>query len=177
MSRITKLCWVICCAPLLGWAGSAMAGDTGVVGGEASWVAAAGPRQVSRTPTHLVLMHVISATEQGALQVNCNVGADKKVRRGEFVARKGASFQYTIDALCPAGFSLEQGFEPGEFRAASGVGRTNGRRAAGPVTFTATLLVDDLPPVDHDHVFLVTVRWTNQKKAVHTFVGCTVRRE
>ena len=176
MSRMIKTSWVICCAPLLLWAGSAMAGDTGVVGVDAYWVADDGRVQVRQTPAHLVLVHIIGVAENGVLRVECYAGAYKAFRRGEFKPRKGASFEWTSDVLCPEGLDPLEGFGPSEFIVDSGAGRTD---STGVGTFTVTLRPEDLPqfPITHDHVALVTVNFVNKKRVVRTEAGCTISQE
>ena len=176
MSRITNPCWWFSCALLLGWASTAMARDAGRTGGEAFWVSDDGRRQARRTPTHLVLAHIIGIAEQRVLLVNCFVGADKAFRRGEFVPRKGAEFEWAIDVICPAGLLPDVGFGPVEYRVDSGVGGTD---STGVGTFSASLMAQDLPQgaQPHDHVFLATVSFVNQKRVVRTVAGCTVMQE
>ncbi len=177
MSRITKPCWVICCAALLGWASSAMAGDTGVVSGEASWVSDDGRHQVRRTPTHLVVLApVVSIADQSVFRMNCFAGADKKIRKGEFVPQKNARFEWTIDLVCPSGLSPDEGFAPVEYRVDSGAGRTD---ATGVGTFTATLMAEDFlqGAQPHGHFTLTTISFVDQKRVIRTVAGCTVSQE
>ena len=183
MSRITNPCWVISCALLLGWAGSAMAGDTGVVRVDSSWVAADGRLQVRQTPAHNVLLHINGVAEDGVLRVDCYASAYKKFRRGEFKPRKRAKFEWTSDVLCPSGLEPPPlGFQASEFLTFlnTGAGSTD---STGVGNFTVTV---QLPPshvpqneefAGHDHIFLTMVRFVKGKGVVRTEAGCTISRE
>ena len=173
MSRITRLCWVICCALLLGWAGTSMAGDRGSTNGEVGAIADATGRARDTPPQNFVLP-IPGASDNGSdYRLDCSIGAFRN--SDNFDPRKGVRGRITADIqvcdIARAPISCA-----GVFRVFRRRFKTDaGGFALTGIVITAEQLpsLDGHPPSAHANV-IVTSRFTNRKKVAAYNLGCHI---